>query len=265
MGITAINGVAITSSLANTASSVSIFDNSSAAGNFFPLFVINSGSGPAQFLNFDQNYIYNPIANLLTVTNITSSGGLFGTSSWSTRSVTASLALTSSRAQTIETINNATNATFFPTFVDSANGSIGPELVYTDTDYSFNPSTNELRAGIINNNASNTFSVTADANLTVDASLTQSVWWVASLTATRSLVVNNLTTGRHVKVYIRNTNGTQRQITFSGSTTTTGHAGINMAISAGGASAITQNIAASNGTMLAHIQNFGGNIGGGLM
>ena len=38
-----------------------------------------------------------------------------------------------------------------------------------------------------------------------------------------------------------------------------------MAISAGGASALTQNIAGSNGTMLVNMENFGGNIGGGVM
>ncbi len=256
MGITAINGVPITASSAATASTITVVDNSAGAGNFFPLFVTNSGS---VIPGLDQQYTYNPISNTLTATNITASGGLFGTSSWSTRSVTAS------RAQTLETINIATNATHYPTFVDAANGSATAELVYTDADYTYNPSTNEFRAGIINNQATNTFSVTADANLTIDASLTQSVWWVASFTATRSLIVNNITTGRQVRVYIRNSNATQRQIIFSGSTTTTGHAGLNMAISAGGASAIIQNIAANNGTMLAHIENFGGNIAGGLM
>ena len=90
------------------------------------------------------------------------------------------------------------------------------------------------------------------------------MYWVASFTTTRSLVVNNLTQGRQVRVYIRNTNATQRQIIFSGSTTTSGHGLINMAVNAGAASVTTQNIVATNGTMLATIENIGGFIVGGL-
>jgi hypothetical protein len=106
---------------------------------------------------------------------------------------------------------------------------------------------------------------TSDANLTFDAAITQSMYWVAAFTATRSLIVSNISQGRMVRVYIRNTNATQRQISFSGSTTTTGHAAINMAISAGGASATTQNIAGSSGTMFVTIENIGGFIVGGVM
>ena len=105
----------------------------------------------------------------------------------------------------------------------------------------------------------------ADANLTIDASITQSVSWVASLTATRSLIVNNLTDGRQVQVYIRNTNATQRQIIFSGSSTTTGHTLINMATPfLNGASTTIQNIPATNGTIFPTIRNIGGTILGGL-
>jgi len=264
MGITAINGVAITASQSTTAVSASTQLVTTNATHYFVFVDANNLTSAPEILGTVGNTTINPSTGLMqvpiiTASQMTASNGLFGTSSWSTRSITAS------RAQTLETINVATNANYYPTFVDSANASTGTELVYTDGDYTYNPSTNELRAGIMNNSAANTFSVTTDANLTIDASLTQSVWWVASLTATRSLIVSNLTSGRSVRVYIRNTNATQRQITFSGSTSTTGHVGINMAISAGGASALTQNIAGSNGTMLVNMENFGGNIGGGVM
>jgi hypothetical protein len=126
------------------------------------------------------------------------------------------------------------------------------------------PSTQEFRAGLINNLAGGTKTTTADANLTIDAALTQSVTWIASLTATRSLIINNLADGRFVNVYIRNTNATQRQIIFSGSATTSGHALMNMSVGAGVASATIQNIAGTSGTMLVHAFNIGGNLVGGV-
>ena len=118
---------------------------------------------------------------------------------------------------------------------------------------------------MVNGRAGGTKTNTADANLTIDASLTQSVYWAASLTATRSLVINNLADGRQVNVYIRNTNATQRQIIFSGSASTSGHVLMNMAVGAGAASVTTQNIAASTGTMMVRAFNIGGNLVGGVM
>lgn len=266
MGVTAINGVAITASLATnaiSASKVEAVNNDTGAGNFFvPFFPSQTGF---QYLGTDINFFYNPIANTLTVqgnitaSNITASTGFFGTSSWSRN------ALTASRAQQLETINVATNATYYPTFVDSANGTADRETVYTNGTFTFNPGTQELRAGPMNQGTTSNKSNTSDANLTFDAAITQSMYWVAAFTATRSLIVSNITQGRMVRVYIRNTNATQRQISFSGSTTTMGHAAINMAISAGGASATTQNIAGSSGTMFVTIENIGGFIVGGVM
>ena len=89
--------------------------------------------------------------------------------------------------------------------------------------------------------------------------------WSAAMTTTRSLIINNLTDGRSIDVYIRNTNATQRQIIFSGSTSTTGHTPINMAVSAGGVSVTTQNIAGSTGTMYVTIKNINGTFVGGIM
>lgn len=258
MGVTAINGVPITASLstnATSASKVEVVNNDTGAGNFFvPFFTSQTGF---QVPGTDVLFTYNPIANTLTANTFV--GAFTGTSSWATRAITAS------RAQQIETVNVATNATYYPTFVDSANGSTGQEIVYTNGTFTFNPSTQEFRAGAMNQGTLSNFSNTSDANLTFDAAITQSMYWVASFTTTRSLIVNNISQGRMVRVYIRNTNATQRQISFSGSTTTTGHAAINMAISAGGASATTQNIAGSNGTMFVTIENIGGFIVGGVM
>jgi hypothetical protein len=47
-------------------------------------------------------------------------------------------------ATQVQTISTATNASFFPTFVDSNNGSATGETVYTDAGISYNPSTNLL-------------------------------------------------------------------------------------------------------------------------
>lgn len=266
MGVTAINGVAITASLATnaiSASKVEAINNDTGAGNFFvPFFPSQTG---VQYPGTDSAFTWNPIANtlwiqgIITSSRITASSGLLGTSSWSVSSVTAS------RAQQLETINNANTATFYPLFVDSANGSTTPEIVYSNTTFTFNPGTQEFRAGAMNQGTTSNFTNSVDANLQFNAAITQSMYWVASFTATRSLIIDNISQGRMVRVYIRNTNATQRQISFSGSTTNTGHAGINMAISAGGASATTQNIAGSNGTMFVTIENIGGFIVGGVM
>lgn len=265
MGVTAINGVAITASLATSASKVEVVNNDTGAGNLFvPFFGSQTG---VQYPGTDSAFTWNPIANTLwiqgniTASNITASTGFFGTASWATR------ALTASRAQQIETINTATNATFYPTFVDSANGTTGQEIVYTDADITYNPSTNEFRAGLLNLQSSNTVQNTIDANLTIDAAVTKSVWWApaAGFAANRILTVNNLTQGRSVRVYIRNVNASARTITFSGSTTTTGHSSINMAVGAGAASATIQTFAGSSGTGLAWIENMGGFIIGGIM
>jgi hypothetical protein len=268
MGITNINGIAITASLASTASAITITFDGGTAPPSPVLFAQNSGS---RDVRSNSELYYLVLSQRLHVPNISSSGqiiaasftgSLLGTSSWAANAITASRALSASQ---VNTINTTTNATFFPTFVDSANGTSTAENVFTNTTFTFNPSTDELRADLINNNTGGSNTSTADANLTIDASLTQSMYWVASFTTTRSLVVNNLTQGRHVRVYIRNTNATQRQIIFSGSTTTSSHGLINMAVNAGAASVTTQNFVANSGTGLATIENIGGFIVGGLM
>lgn len=268
MGVTAINGRDITASLAtNATNAVSASTQLVTANATYYLVFVDANNltstpevlGTVGDLNFNPNTGIFQARTITASAGFTSSAGFFGTSSWSRNSVT------SSRAQQLETITNATNATFYPLFVDSANGTTAPELVYSNGTFTFNPSTQEFRAGAMNQGTLSNFTNTADANLQFNAAITQSMYWVASFTATRSLIVDNITQGRMVRVYIRNTNATQRQISFSGSTTATGHAAINMAISAGGASATTQNIGGSNGTMYVTMENIGGFIVGGIM
>jgi hypothetical protein len=47
-------------------------------------------------------------------------------------------------ATQVQTISTATNANFYPTFVDNNNGTATGEIVYTDAGLSYNPSTNLL-------------------------------------------------------------------------------------------------------------------------
>jgi hypothetical protein len=274
MGITNINGIAITASLASTASKITVIGDGSTSAPVPILFVQNSGSVDARI---NSNLTYGILSNRLNVPNISSSGeiravsftgSLLGTASFavsSSRAISSSAAIIADSASKVYIEGSVvTNALYYPTFVDTLS-SPRFQQIYNDSGLTFNPSTNEFRANLFNIQTSGSNSSTADANLTIDASLTQSMYWVASFTATRSLVVNNLTQGRQVRVYIRNTNATQRQIIFSGSTTTSGHGLTNMAVNAGAASVTTQNIAANNGTMLATMENMGGFIVGGLM
>jgi hypothetical protein len=276
MGITNINGIAITASLATTAttaSKITVIGDGSTSAPVPILFVQNSGSVDARI---NSNLNYGILSNRLFVPNISSSGeiravsftgSLLGTASFavsSSRAISSSAAIIADSASKVNIEATGTNALHYPTFVTTLSS---PQFqqICNDQGLTYNPSTNELRANLFNIQTSGSNSSTSDANLTIDASLTQSMYWVASFTATRSLVVNNLTQGRQVRVYIRNTNATQRQIIFSGSTTTSGHGLTNMAVNAGAASVTTQNIAANNGTMLATMENMGGFIIGGLM
>jgi len=268
MGITLINGIAITSSLASTASvAVSASTRlTTTAATHFPVFVdANNVSLTPELLGTVGGYNFNPSTIRLELTGslfaTTITGSLLGTAS---NAVTSSHAITANSASTVYIEAGGTDALWYPTFVSTLS-SPRWQQIYNDTQLTYNPVTNELRANLFNLQTGGSNSSTADANLTIDASLTQSMYWVASFTATRSLVVNNLTQGRSVRVYIRNTNATQRQIIFSGSTTTSGHGLTNMAVNAGAASVTTQNIVANNGTMIATMENMGGFIVGGLM
>lgn len=244
MGITAINGVAITSSLALTSSKaneVEVIQNSTNA-SFYPTFGSNLPASPGFYtdLYVDSNLSYNPSTNILSTT-----------------------VTTASRADKIVTQNLPFGGLLHPAFGAWYSSAQGTDL-YTDQQFTFNGTNNEVRVGMINLTGSNTAASTADATLTVDASLTQSMHWVASFSTTRALQVSNLTIGRSVRVYIRNTNATARAIQFSGSTTTS-YSPINMAVNAGAASATQQTIAGSSGTMMVWIENIANNIIGGIM
>jgi len=256
MGITAINGVAITASLslsasntvsAQSASTVTVTDTTTGVGPYYVMFA--DGTTGNRSARVDSNTLtFNATTNLLTAT--------------------ASNALTSSTALTATVGANTTAAIqqyilWTPSY--AGGGGTQQVIISSSNVLTYIPSTGEFKAGFVNGLAAGVKNYTADANLTIDASLTQSVAWVASLTTTRSLIVNNLESGREVEVYIRNTNATQRQIIFSGSATTTGHVLINMATPfLNGASTTIQNIPATNGTIYPRIKNIAGTFVGGL-
>ena len=110
--------------------------------------------------------------------------------------------------------------------------------------------------------------VTGDGDYAYDAATTQVASWIASLTATRNLVISNLTAGRMVRVYIRNTNGSARQINVTASTTAAGHAAVNLAGNfvganpAGQVSATSVTLAATSGTAVITVWNAGGSLVG---
>jgi hypothetical protein len=254
MGIVAINGQSITASGAATASATTVIDTTTGTGPYYLVFVDGTSGARRPFVD-SSALTYNATSNTLTALTFA------GTASWATAAVTAS------RAQNVDLITNANNNnTNYLVFTPSFNaGGLAPVALSESANVTFNPSTLEFRAALVNNTQNGSKTSTADANLTIDASLTQSMTWIASLTTTRSLIVNNLVDGREVVVYIRNTNATQRQIIFSGSTTTTGHTPINMAAGAGAASVTTQNIAGTSGTMYVVIRTIGATFAGGIM
>jgi hypothetical protein len=106
---------------------------------------------------------------------------------------------------------------------------------------------------------------TSDGNIVVDASVDNLFYWSASFTAARTLQVSNLTDGRYVEIYVRNTNGTARAITVQASTTTASYANVNLALGAGAASATAVTLAVTSGTAIIKVFNAGGNLVGGVI
>lgn len=106
---------------------------------------------------------------------------------------------------------------------------------------------------------------TSDGNIVVDASVDNLFYWSASFTAARTLQVSNLTDGRYVEIYVRNTNGTARAITVQASTTTASYANVNLALGAGAASATAVTLALTSGTAIIKVFNAGGNLVGGVI
>ena len=96
---------------------------------------------------------------------------------------------------------------------------------------------------------------TTDGDFTINAEAVMLASWQASLTTTRTLNIANLTRGRMVKVYVRNTNGSSRTVQVAASTTESGFASVNLAPGAGAASVTQITLAATTGTAVITVWN----------
>lgn len=103
---------------------------------------------------------------------------------------------------------------------------------------------------------------TVDGDFIINAEAVMLASWQASLTTTRTLNISNLTTGRMVKVYVRNTNGSSRVVQVAASTTEAGYAAVNLAPGAGAVSVTQITLAANTGTAVITVWNAAGSIVG---
>lgn len=104
-----------------------------------------------------------------------------------------------------------------------------------------------------------------DADATIDAATTSFYAYIQSASGTaRTINISNLTSGRVITLYLRNTNAATKIINITASTTTTGFAAVNMSRGAGQTSATSVTLAATSGTATITVFNANGNIGGSI-
>jgi hypothetical protein len=136
-----VGGSAITTAAGSNATTITVNTTGTSADHFISFFDDQSGDN---LIYTDDTFKYNPGTGVLTVGDATIgtvtgnlvgnvTGSLFGNANSSTVASTVTL-----------TATNTTAASHFVTFVDSATGN---ENVRTDTDLTYNPSTNTLTAG----------------------------------------------------------------------------------------------------------------------
>jgi len=99
--------------------------------------------------------------------------------------------------------------------------------------------------------------VTSDGDATFNADGVMLASWIASLTTTRSLNIVNLTAGRFMKIYVRNTNGSSRIVQVNASATADGLAAVNLAAGAGAVSVSQITLAATSGSAVITVWNTG--------
>ena len=108
---------------------------------------------------------------------------------------------------------------------------------------------------------------TTSGTLTVNASLFERFNYTASMTTGITVQFSNVSIGREVKMYIRNTNATARLVTFEASASGTGYSSINLSLGSppGGASASSLTLSGSTGTAMVWVGNINGTLVGGLV
>jgi hypothetical protein len=122
--------------------------------------------------------------------------------------------------------------------------------------------TNPTVAGVTHGSASST----TDADATVDAATNTFYAYVQSTSGTaRTINISNLSAGRMIKLYLRNTNAATKVINITASTTTTGFAAVAMSKGdAGGTSVTAVTLAATSGTSVVTVFNANGTFGGSV-
>ena len=182
----ALTGNADTSTTAASATTVALTATNSTNGTHYLLFA--DGATGNEDVRTDTALTYNPSTDTLTAA--TFSGALSGN---------ATTATTAGIATTVTLVaSNTTNATHYITFVDTATGN---ENVRTDTDLTYNPSTNTLTAA--------TFSGALSGNATTAS--TADVATTIALTAT-----NNPVSANYYPIFVDTSTGNQAARTDTG-------------------------------------------------
>jgi hypothetical protein len=201
--------------------------------------------------------------NANTAGIITSTGGFVGNlTGTATTATTATVAQGLTGTPNIE-VGIVTATTFFGDLTGTATTATTATVAQGLT------GTPDIIVGVI---TATTYSVSGNSStvnqtpVAIDASQVQYHSRIASFTANTTVQVSNLTSGRWVQIYIRNTNASARTITVQASTTTTGFANVNLAVSttAGSASAVSFSLAATSGTAVIWVANINGNIVGSV-
>ena len=111
-----------------------------------------------------------------------------------------------------------------------------------------------------------TDTTTTSGVVTIDALLFERFNYTASMATGVTVNFSNLTNGREVKLYVRNTNATARPVDIAASASGTGHAGVNLAPGSppGGPSVSGVAISGSTGTAMVWVGNINGTIVGGF-
>lgn len=109
-------------------------------------------------------------------------------------------------------------------------------------------------------------STAASGVVTIDSTQFERFNYTASMATGVTVQFSNLTNGREVKLYIRNTNATARPVLFEASTTTSGFTGVNLSPGnpPGGASVSGITLSGTTGTAMVWVGNINGTIVGGL-
>ena len=217
---------AVSSSTANTATTaynINTLSTTTNASHFLTFVDSNNVTATAEALFTATNLKFNPSNGLLITTTLSSSaitassiaattlsssaitassitssftGSLRGTSSWSTA------------ATQIQTVGISTNASHYLTFVDANNATATAESLYTDSNISFNPSTNLLRipgsitssftGSLLTQDGQTAHAVTTSYAYNTDYPLTTTQWIVPDITYSFGLGLYQVPDGRDI-------------------------------------------------------------------